>query len=207
MRVDENRLRVDWGVEGGSRFVFAAGSGTYHQATPTPDELPVGLVAGLEAVHVAPIPLEQMEAWVRWARARARVVTVDPHYQHLHADWAQVLPLVDAFLPSRAEAIGILGGWPGTEAAARSLAALGARIVCIKLGAEGAIACHGATGEAISVPAATLDPVDPTGCGDAFCGGFLVGLTEAGDLHAALAHGAEAAARAGRGHGVAHARL
>ena len=133
------RLRVDWGVEDGSRFTFEPGSGTYLQATPLPEELPDHLADGLEAVHVAPIPFEQMAAWVEWARPRARVLTVDPHYQHLDADWARILPHVDAFLPSRDEASGILGGWPGAEAAVRALTDLGARTVCIKLGAAGAI--------------------------------------------------------------------
>ena len=68
-------------------------------------------------MHVAPIPFDLMAAWVRWARPRARLVTVDPHYQHLDADWSSVLQLLDAFLPSRDEASGILGGWPGAEAA------------------------------------------------------------------------------------------
>jgi sugar/nucleoside kinase (ribokinase family) len=199
------RLRVHWGVEGGNRFTFEPGSGTYVQATPAPEELPSGLADRLEAVHIAPVPFGQMETWIAWARPRARVVTVDPHYQHLEADWRLVVPLVDAFLPSRAEATGILGGWPGPEEACRAFAALGAPIVCVKLGAEGAVAHRAATGELLSVPAASVDPVDPTGCGDAFCGGFLVGLTESGDLRVALGHATEAAALAGRDHGAAHA--
>jgi ribokinase len=199
------RLRVDWGVEDGSRFTFETGSGTYLQATPLPDELPPALLDRLEAVHIAPIPFEQMEAWLRWARPRTRILTVDPHYQNLDADWSRVLPLVDAFLPSRAEAAGILDGWPGPEEAVQALAALGAPIVCVKLGAEGAIGYRAATSELLSIPAATTAPVDPTGCGDAFCGGFLVGIAESDDLRVALAHGTDAAAVAGRDHGAAHA--
>jgi sugar/nucleoside kinase (ribokinase family) len=197
------RLRVDWGVEGGSRFTFEPGSGTYGEATPLPDELTPRLLERLDAVHIAPIPFEQMAAWVHWARPRARLVTVDPHYQHLDEDWSRVLPLVDAFLPSRAEAAGIVGGWPGPEEAARALVALGASIVCIKLGAAGAIAYR--DGELARVPAATPDPMDPTGCGDAFCGGFLVGLTRSGELRGATAHGTVAAGFAAEDHGAAHA--
>jgi sugar/nucleoside kinase (ribokinase family) len=197
------RLRVDWGVEDGSRFTFEPGSGTYLQATPLPEDLPDHLADGLEAVHVAPIPFEQMAAWVEWARPRARVLTVDPHYQHLDADWAQILPHVDAFLPSRDEASGILGGWPGAEAAARALTELGARTVCIKLGAAGAI---GAGAEhVVRVPAVTGQIADPTGCGDAFCGGFLVGLAESADLRTAMAYGSAAASFAAEDHGAAHA--
>jgi sugar/nucleoside kinase (ribokinase family) len=197
------RLRVDLGIEGGSRFTFEDDSGTYLDATPLPDELPPGLDDRLEAVHVAPIPFERMEAWLGWARPRARILTLDPHYQHLEADWGSILPLVDAFLPSREEASGILGGWPGPEEAARALAELGAPMVCIKLGSEGALGRRGS--ELVRLLAANADPVDATGCGDAFCGGFLVGLTETGDLSRAMEQGTVAAGFAAAGHGAEHA--
>ena len=204
------RLWVEWGVEGGGRFTFHDDSGTYEQATPTPQEIPAPLAERLEAVHVAPVPFEQMEALLRWARPRARLLTVDPHYQHVSgagADWRRVLPLVDAFLPSRDEASALLGGWPGPEEAVRALAALGAPVVCIKLGAEGAIGFRSADGELVRMRSASGDPVDPTGCGDAFCGGFLVGLAESGDVRAALAHGSVAAAFVAEDHGAAHALM
>ncbi len=196
------RLWVEPGAEGGARFTFQSGS--YVGSTPIPAELPPALADGLDAVHVAPVPFGQMEAWVRWARPRARILTVDPHYQHLGADWPRLLPHVDAFLPSREEAAGILGVWPGAEGAGRALARLGARLVCVKLGAEGSVGYRAADGLLFRVPALTARAVDPTGCGDAYCGGFLVGLAESGDLRTAMAHGAVAAAFAAEGHGAAH---
>jgi sugar/nucleoside kinase (ribokinase family) len=205
---DTVRLWVEWGVEGRDRFTFNEQAGTYEQATPVPEEIPAGLSDRLVAVHVAPVPFAQMEALLRWARPRARLLTLDPHYQHVSGEeeaWRRVLPLVDAFLPSRDEAEALLGGWPGPEEAARALAALGAKIVCVKLGAEGSLAFRPADGELVRMPAASADPVDPTGCGDAFCGGFLVGLAEAGDLRTAMAHGAVSAAFVAEDHGAAHA--
>ena len=204
------RLWVEPGVEGESRFTFNAEAGTYEQATPTPDEIPESLVERLDAVHLAPVPFEQMEALLRWARPRARVLTVDPHYQHVNGretDWRRVLPLVDAFLPSRHEAAALLGNWPGPEEAARSLAALGAPVVCVKLGAEGSVGYRAADSLLVRIPAASADPADPTGCGDAFCGGFLVGFALSGDLGTAMAHGSVAAAFVGEDHGAAHALL
>jgi sugar/nucleoside kinase (ribokinase family) len=198
---DAIRLWVELGIEGGGRFTFQSGS--YVDATPTPEEIPAGLAEGLEAVHVAPVPFEQMEALVAWARPRARLVTVDPHYEHMDADWSRVLPLVDAFLPSRAEATALPGGWPGPEAAARAIAALGAVTIVIKLGSDGSIGLRG--DELVRLPAADAAPVDPTGCGDAFCGGFLVGLAETDDLRMAMAYGTVAAGAVARDHGAAHA--
>ena len=136
------------------------------------------------------------------------MLTVDPHYQHVgdtESEWRRLLPLVDAFLPSRDEASALLGGWPGPEEAVRALAALGAPVVCVKLGADGSIGFRSADGELVSMRAASADPVDPTGCGDAFCGGFLVGLAETGDLRTAMAHGSVSAAFVAEDHGAAHA--
>ena len=89
------RLWVRWGVEATGRFTFREGVGTYDDFTPEPEEIPAALVHGLEAVHVAPVPFEPMEALLRWARPRARVVTVDPHYEHVTGnldDWRGSCP-------------------------------------------------------------------------------------------------------------------
>ncbi len=79
VRASGGPAAVDWGVEGGERFTFEPGSGTYLQATPTPDELPPALADGLEAVHVAPIPFDLMAGGCAGRGPRARLVTVDPH--------------------------------------------------------------------------------------------------------------------------------
>jgi hypothetical protein len=59
--------------------------------------------------------------------------------------------------------------------------------------------------EFVRLPAAAPALVDPTGCGDAFCGGFLVGLAETGDLRTAMACGTVAAGTVAQDHGAAHA--
>jgi ribokinase len=200
------RLWVEWGVEGRGRFTFHDEAGTYEETTPVPDEIPAALTERLEAVHIAPVPFQQMEPLVHWARPRTRVLTVDPHYEHVSGteeQWRRLLPHVDAFLPSRDEATALLGGWPGPEEAVRELATWGATVAVVKLGAEGSIACR--DGKLARMGTATTGLVDPTGCGDAFCGGFLVGLTESDDLRTALALGAVAASFAGEGHGAEHA--
>jgi sugar/nucleoside kinase (ribokinase family) len=136
------------------------------------------------------------------------VVTVDPHYEHVAGnlgDWRRVLALVDAFVPSRQEAIDLLGSWPGPDAAARALADAGARVVCIKLGAEGAFGYRADDGSTARVGPAGGAVVDPTGCGDAFAGGFLVGWAETRDLRTALAYGSVSASFVAEGYGAEHA--
>jgi ribokinase len=69
-------------------------------------------------------------------------------------------------------------------AQARSLRSLGPRTVVITLGAEGAVV----SGDAYDapVPAFAVHAVDSVGAGDAFCGGFAVGLANGDELAPAL---------------------
>ncbi|MDQ3875259.1 MAG: carbohydrate kinase family protein [Actinomycetota bacterium] len=202
------RLWVHWGAEGGRRFSFREDAGTYEELTVLPHEIPVPVMRGLTAVHIAPVPFQQMEMLIRWTRARARVLTVDPHYQHVDGNvepWRRVLPLVDVFLPSRSEAADLLGEWPGPEAAARALTHLGPPIVVVKLGADGAVAYRARDATVVRVSAVESNPIDPTGSGDAFCGGFLVGFTETNDLQLALEYGAVSASFVAADYGAEHA--
>jgi sugar/nucleoside kinase (ribokinase family) len=91
-----------------------------------------------------------------------------------------------AFLPSEAEIARIwqpvsLAAWV-REQALRHRCHVGA-----KLGADGSLVCDGRSGQLYRVPAFPAAVVDTTGAGDAYCGGFLVGLVETGDpLEAAV---------------------
>jgi ribokinase len=68
----------------------------------------------------------------------------------------------------------------------------GARAVVVKIGAYGSLVV-GPGREVTHVPAYPAAVVDPTGAGDSFCGGFLVGLQETGDLVQAALYGTVAA--------------
>lgn len=94
---------------------------------------------------------------------------------------------VDAFLPSVQEVHDL---W-GHEDVCRLGAGLqdlgvGAQLV-VKRGAEGADVLI--DGTVVRVPSVTDHLVDPTGAGDAFCGGFLAGLVATGDPVEAAVHG------------------
>ena len=121
-------------VEGGRRYVRLASAGTYADLSPRSEDLPDNL-ARPRACHVAPMPLDIQAELVDWARERGATVTLDPHIDSVAghaAGWRELLPHVDAFLPSREEAQELLGGWPGAEAAARGLAELGADVMKIE---------------------------------------------------------------------------
>ena len=107
---------------------------------------------------------------------------------------ADILSRLDAFLPSEVEARALVPG----AAPADALAVLAERCpgaVAVKLGPEGVLVWDRAAGAPVAVPPAPARTLDPTGAGDAFCGGFLAGLVETRDPVAAARIGAAAAAR------------
>ena len=65
--------------------------------------------------------------------------------------------------------------------------------VLMKKGALGSSILVEADGEWIDIPAFPTNAKDPTGAGDAFCGGFQVGLFETGDPVQAALYGAVSA--------------
>ena len=82
---------------------------------------------------------------------------------------------VDVLLPSEGEIKEI---WPNEklEKSAKKLAEIGPTpIVLIKVGKEGSILYIREKDELIKIPPYPAEVVDPTGAGDAFCGGYLVG--------------------------------
>jgi hypothetical protein len=129
------------------------------------------------AAHLAPNPSAAQIVLAQEARARGLILTVDPGHYAADMDAAArdaLLPLLDGFLPSRAE-VGLL--YPGL-AIADALAIMAAatrRFAAVKLGSEGALLLVRG-GEALHVPAFAVEAVDPTGAGDVFCGGMLAGL-------------------------------
>lgn len=109
------------------------------------------------------------------ARAGGAVVTCDlisPRPSAL-AELERLLPHVDYFMPSAAEALG-LSGRPDLASAADVFLELGAGAVVIKNGGAGSYLALG--GDRIVLPAYDITPVDTTSCGDSYCAGFIAGL-------------------------------
>jgi sugar/nucleoside kinase (ribokinase family) len=96
----------------------------------------------------------------------------------------------DIFSPNRAEARSLVGH-AAPEELARRLADGGAPIVALRLGAEGSLVYDGA--RLHHVPAIPVAVVDPTGAGNAYCGGFLAGYVQTGDALMAARCGTVAA--------------
>jgi sugar/nucleoside kinase (ribokinase family) len=143
--------------------------------------------------HLAPFDLGVHYALPAWLHAHGvPLVTCDPSVRYMlpefSADVAAMLAQVDAFLPSAMETRAFFGGaaadlWQAAEA----FAAMGPRVVVLKLGARGQFVFDAAARRKWQLPAYPARVVDVTGAGDAYCGGFLAGLAQTGDpLEAAV---------------------
>lgn len=73
------------------------------------------------------------------------------------------------------------------------LAAAGAPVVALRMGAAGSLVHRADTGETWRIPACPVTVVDACGAGNAYCGAFLVGWVQTGDLRLAGLYGAVAA--------------
>ena len=89
--------------------------------------------------------------------------------------------------------------------AARRLLSCGPRGIGVKMGARGMRLLLGSEARWRRIPTSPTQVVDPTGAGDAFCGGFLVGLARSGDPVQACLYGAVSASFIIEQFGVLHA--
>ena len=85
------------------------------------------------------------------------------------------LPYLDYFMPSERE-VKMLLGYTHPVKAAKAFLKMGAKCVIIKQGEKGSLLKR-QDGLEIQVPAFTAKVVDTTGAGDAFCAGFIKGLS------------------------------
>jgi len=191
--------------DGRRHFILRTPEERLHALSPEPDELPPAYARMIHAVHVAAMPFDQVERLVRAAAALPShpSITLDTHEDFVdgyQGRFAELLPLLAAFLPSREE-VALWFGYDDPEQAIARLLDLGPGAVVIKMGAAGALAQGRGEDRPRLVPPVPTDVRDVTGAGDAFCGGFAARLADgAGVLDAAMA-GAVAASFAVERHG------
>ncbi|MER6001012.1 carbohydrate kinase family protein [Nonomuraea angiospora] len=133
-------------------------------------------------------------------RASGTVITMDllSEMPDLLGMARAFLPHVDYVLPNESQAL-LMTGASDVGEAARALLADGPRGVLVTLGAAGSLVVTPEGAE--TVPALKVDVSDTTGCGDAYCAGFLTGLLHGQDVLTAARWGTAAAARVATGLG------
>lgn len=153
-----------------------------------PDDWPAAY-DGVTAVHLAGHGLRSQLTIPPMLREKGVVqISIDPGERYMvpeHSDFVrQIVQQVDAFLPSEMEIRSLFGEETGYLDAACTLCKWGAKLVIVKMGAEGVMVVE-ENGRYTHLPPyhQPNDPrvIDVTGAGDAFCGGFMVGLTRTQD--------------------------
>jgi ribokinase len=139
-------------------------------------------------------PLETVIRAAEVARAHGVIVILNP--APARSLPVALMSLVDVLIPNESETA-LLTGLPigdqaQAEAAAATLRGMGVGTVILTLGERGALLAQARAIEL--VPAFEVTPVDTTGAGDAFVGGFAVALAEGRSLAEAVRRGNAAGA-------------
>jgi sugar/nucleoside kinase (ribokinase family) len=211
--LDTTAIRVDPLVPTGATVILASPTDRAILTAPgtTPllrvDDVPQSMVRRAHHVHAGSVFLldvarPDLPALFRAARAAGSTTSFDTNWDPRET-WdggvRKLLAETDVFLPNAGEATRIAGE-ADVEAAARALVHMGARVVAVKLGVEGALATT-ADGRLARCPALAVEPVDTVGAGDAFDAGFLAGWLAGRPLEACLALGVTCGSLSTRGVG------
>jgi sugar/nucleoside kinase (ribokinase family) len=173
----------------------------------TLEHIDLGSVDGLTHVHLGgPEFLGGPAAGELLADAKARgastsVDVLAPGDPDLLAWIVDCFAHTDYLLPNDEQVLGFTGA-SSLEEGARAVVAQGVGCVAVTQGAKGALVVTAE--ETLEVPAFTIEPVDTTGCGDAFSAGFLRGISLGLDHRGAAELGCAAAAQVAQGVGTDH---
>ncbi len=182
--VDTSNVIVRPGGSTGISAVLNRGSDrailTFAGLIPTlqTSDVPERLLRQARHLHVASYFLQTglqpgLPVLFQQARSLGLSTSLDTNYDP-SGKWTgvdELLPATDMFLPNRTEALAIAGA-KELEAAARQLSAK-ARVIAIKLGDQGALACE--QGRVMRAHSIAVNVVDSIGAGDAFDAGFIFG--------------------------------
>ncbi|HSV85717.1 MAG TPA: PfkB family carbohydrate kinase [Levilinea sp.] len=179
--------------------VFRTAYTDFLAINPLPHELPLERLRG-EGVHLQSHSPEPSLQWIdRLRDAGSPYILFEPWDNFCVRQnfelFCQVARRCDAVSPNLDEARALTGLWQPWEAAA-CLLQNGAALVVLRMGAQGSLVASRA-GDLLQVAAAPVEQiVDVTGAGNAFCGGWITGMVESGDLAVAARRAAISASLA-----------
>jgi sugar/nucleoside kinase (ribokinase family) len=183
---------------------------TTHPASPRPADIPEGYFEA-HAAHIC--PMEYVTSGRLLSAFRQKNVTsltLDPSAAFMtstaYDDVRTMMHGLTAFLPSEEEMRALF--WGRTDdlwQMAEILGGFGCEFIVIKRGARGQMLYDSGSKKRWEIPAYPITPVDPTGAGDSFCGGFLAGYQKTYDPLQAVLHGGVSASLTIEGSGVFHA--
>ena len=137
--------------------------------------------------HVAGWRARFPGAVLLWEPVRVFMLSAD------HAAFLSGIPHADIVSPNLHEAQAMYGSADELELM-RLLLADGVNVAALRMGERGSLVARRGAREAHYIPAVSVaELIDQTGAGNAYCGGFLVGWQQTGDVAAAGCYGAAAA--------------
>jgi sugar/nucleoside kinase (ribokinase family) len=131
--------------------------------------------------HVAPMVYDAQFSIAQTLKNRSIPFTFDPNSGMTSIDLRKLIKNVPIFLPSEEDVVSLVGGFDLYESL-KHLVSLGPEVVVIKLGRLGSVVYDSRKDRQYHIPVFPTRVKDPTGAGDAYCGGFLVGWVETGDV-------------------------
>jgi sugar/nucleoside kinase (ribokinase family) len=185
-----------------------ANAGLYAMLRPPAESLPLKYRAA-RAFHVGVHPerpdlklLMDLRNFQKSKKTTERTwISVEPFTRALNPVPRELVERLcsagDVFSPNELEAVSLVGEGTPLELCER-LASAGAKIVCVRRGEKGAVVHDSETRETYSVPTYLQGHdasriVDVTGCGNAFCGGFIAALVNEESAKRAACWGSAAA--------------
>lgn len=137
--------------------------------------------------HVAGWRARFPRATLLWEPVRVFMLSAD------HAAFLRGIPQADIVSPNLHEAQTMYGSEDELELMRRLLAD-GVKVAALRMGERGSLVARQGADEAHYIPAVEVaELIDQTGAGNAYCGGFLVGWRQTGDVALAGCYGAAAA--------------
>ena len=204
------RTLRNWGLyeEDGTRhFISRSASRDWKRFSPKPEDAASGHQT---AAHIAPMPHDvaiELSKELRKLGVHAISLDLDDHDLAGGTNLDATIELLrgcDLLLPSLQNALAIFPGLGKLETLWRLRSvAPDVALIAVKCGADGVIAHAKGASDWIHVPAVSVQLVDATGAGDAFCGGALAGFSKEGSPIEALLAGAVSASFCVEGLGLA----
>ncbi len=137
--------------------------------------------------HVASWRARFPGAVLLWEPVRVFMLSAD------HEAFLSGIPHADIVSPNLHEAQTMYGIKDELELMRRLLAD-GVKVAALRMGERGSLVAGRGAGDAYYIPAVEVaELIDQTGAGNAYCGGFLVGWRQTGDVATAGCYGAAAA--------------
>lgn len=173
--------------------------------SPTPQDAQ-DCLAWANCVHLAAMPVERQSALLEYFHGTKDVITVDLPWspdvmrplELPPVEWASAVFLSDAELQGHFDGM-------GEGESVQRLFERGAKVVVIKHGKQGSTLYRQGDRRGVRVPAYVTEVVDPTGAGDAYCGGFAVGYWLTGEPLPAALYGTVSASFVIEGFSAGHA--